>query len=247
MRQKEGKRIWMAMLVMLCSTVLAASAAQISIIPTSQTVSTGENFTVDIYVDPEGNVTAGVDYTLSFNNTLLNATSLTHGDFFDGFTTDDAYGEGINNTLGTVDYGELIWPITGTGVTNNGTVTTITFQAIAGEAGVSELSFERVTLSDPDADRISTIRNDGNVSVIAGIPGDVDGLEGVTTNDGRHIFMYLLYNGAEPYSIDTLWAADCDGLCDGITTNDGRHIFMHLLHDDPEHPENDQYPLNCSC
>ena len=83
----------------------------------------------------------------------------------------------------------------------------------------------------------------------AGICGDVDGLPGVTTNDGRHIFMYLLYNGAEPYSIDedTLWAADCDGLCDGITTNDGRHIFMHLLHDDPEHPEDDQYPLNCSC
>jgi hypothetical protein len=82
-----------------------------------------------------------------------------------------------------------------------------------------------------------------------GVCGDVDGLEGVTTNDGRHIFMYLLYNGAEPYSIDgdTLWAADCDGLCDGITTNDGRHIFMHLLHDDPDHPENDQYPLNCSC
>ena len=77
----------------------------------------------------------------------------------------------------------------------------------------------------------------------AGTCGDVDGLPGVTTNDGRHIFMYLLYNGAEPYSIDedTLWAADCDGLCDGITTNDGRHIFMHLLHGE------EQYPLNCSC
>ncbi|MEA1894934.1 MAG: hypothetical protein U9N36_07010 [Euryarchaeota archaeon] len=80
-----------------------------------------------------------------------------------------------------------------------------------------------------------------------GVCGDVDGLPGITTNDGRHIFMYLLYNGAEPFSIDedTLWAADCDGLCDGITTNDGRQIFMHLLHDDPAHPENDQYPLNC--
>ena len=77
----------------------------------------------------------------------------------------------------------------------------------------------------------------------AGVCGDVDGLIGVTTNDGRHIFMYLLYNGAEPFSIDndTLWAADCDGLCDGITTNDGRQIFMYLLHGEAE------YPLNCSC
>jgi parallel beta-helix repeat protein len=79
-----------------------------------------------------------------------------------------------------------------------------------------------------------------------GVCGDVDGLPGVTTNDGRQIFMYLLH-GADEYPLADTWAADCDGLCDGITTNDGRHIFMHLLHDDPEHPENDQYPLNCSC
>ena len=84
-----------------------------------------------------------------------------------------------------------------------------------------------------------------------GVCGDVDGLEGVTTNDGRHIFMHLLHDDPEhpendQYPTDP-WAGDCDGLCDGVTTNDGRHIFMHLLHDDPEHPENDQYPLNCSC
>jgi hypothetical protein len=230
------------MLVMLCSTVLAASAAQISVMPQTQTVSKGENFTVEVYVDPGGNVTAGVDYTLCFDNTLLNATSLTHGDFFDGFTTDDTYGRGINNTLGTVDYGEMICPYTGTGVTNPGIVTTIIFQAIAEENGVSELSFERVTLSDPGGFRISTNRSNGNVSVIVGIPGDVDGLSGVTTNDGRHIFMHLLYPDKEEYSIDNPWAADCDGLCDGITTNDGRHIFMHLLY-----PDKEEYFLNCSC
>ncbi|MEA3281344.1 MAG: cohesin domain-containing protein [Euryarchaeota archaeon] len=239
MKQKERMTICMiSMLVLICGAVLAASAAQISVMPTSQTVSKGDNFTIDIYVDPEGNVTAGVDYILSFDNTLVNATSLASGDFFDGFTTDDTYGKGINNTLGTVDYGEMIWPYTGTGVTDPGIVTTITFQAIAEEAGVSELYFETATLCDPLGVRISTTHNDGNVSVIAGIPGDVDGLEGITTNDGRQIFMYLLH-GADAYPLQDLWAADCDGLCDGITTNDGRQIFMHLLHGA------DAYPLVC--
>ncbi|MEA1895145.1 MAG: cohesin domain-containing protein [Euryarchaeota archaeon] len=239
MKSKERMTICMiTMLVMLCGAVLVASAAQISVMPQTQTVSKGDNFTVDIYVDPEGNVTAGVDYILSFDNTLVNATSLAPGDFFDGFTTDDTYGKGINNTLGMVDYGEMIWPYTGMGVTDPGIVTTITFQAIAEEAGVSELSFERVTLSDPNGFGISTIRNDGNVSVTAGIPGDVDGLPGVTTNDGRQIFMYLLH-GADAYPLQDLWAADCDGLCDGITTNDGRQIFMYLLHGA------DAYPLVC--
>ena len=73
-----------------------------------------------------------------------------------------------------------------------------------------------------------------------GVCGDVDGLPGITTNDGRQIFMYLLHGAAE-YPLQDLWAADCDGLCDGITTNDGRHIFMYLLHGA------EQYPLNCGC
>jgi len=220
---------------MLCSIVLPASAAQISVVPSSQTVSTGESFTIDIYVEPEGNVTAGVDYILSFDNTLLNATSLTTGTFFDGFTTDDTYGMGINNTTGTVDYGEMIWPYTGTGPIDPGTVTTITFEAIADEDGVSELSFETATLSDPDGIKIPTNVSNGNVSVKAGISGDVDGLPGVTTNDGRQIFMYLLY-GSGQYPLADLWAADCDGLCDGITTNDGRQIFMHLLYGEGQYP-----------
>ncbi|MEA3282137.1 MAG: S8 family serine peptidase [Euryarchaeota archaeon] len=74
----------------------------------------------------------------------------------------------------------------------------------------------------------------------AGTCGDVDGLPGVTTNDGRQIFMYLLH-GADEYPLADTRAADCDGLCDGITTNDGRQIFMYLLHGP------DAYPLNCSC
>ena len=225
-------------LVMLCVIAYAASAAQISVVPAHQEATKGENFTVDIYVDPEGNETAGVDFILRFSNTLLNATSLSKGTFFSGFTTDDTFGEGINNTTGTVDYCEVIWPYTGTGVTTPGTILTITFQAIAEEDGVSEICFNKVTLSDTYGCEIPTNISNGNVSVKSGICGDVDGLPGVTTNDGRQIFMHLLY-GAEQYPLANLWAADCDGLCDGITTNDGRQIFMHLLYGA------EQYPLNC--
>jgi hypothetical protein len=73
-----------------------------------------------------------------------------------------------------------------------------------------------------------------------GLCGDVDGMPGVTTNDGRQIFMYLLYSSQYPgqYPLADEWAADCDGLCDGITTNDGRQIFMKLLYPG-------QYLLEC--
>jgi hypothetical protein len=225
----SGLTMMVLVFLILCSIALPASAAQISIVPSSQTVFKGESFTVDIYVDPEGNATAGVDYILRFNNTLLNATSLTHGTFFDGFTTDDTYGEGINNTTGTVDYGELIWPVTGTGVTTPGTVTTITFQAIAEEDGVSELTFEKVTLSDPDGYKISTSVSNGNVSVFTGICGDATGDDKVTMADGRRIYMHIIYGTVLDCSP---WEADVTG-DDKVTMADGRRIYMNIIYGTP--------------
>jgi len=146
--------IAIAVISISISAQIGFAAPTISVEPSYQSVSHGDTFTVNITVDPDGNEVSGVDYILSFDNTLLNATSLTHGTFFDGFTTDYTYGAGINNTTGTVDYGELIWPYTDTGATDPGTVTTITFQAI-GEHGVSELYFKTVALSDPNGIKFS--------------------------------------------------------------------------------------------
>jgi len=237
MRGTTKPLIVVALVFILCSNVLPASAAQISVEPPFQTVSSGENFTIDIYVDPEGNETAGVDFILRFNSTLLNATSLSSGTFFSGFDT-YTLGEGINNTAGTIDYGELIWPNPdGAGVTTPGTIACITFQAIAEEDVVSELCFEKVTLSDPEGYRISTNISNGNVSVRAGVCGDVDGDEKITMFDGRQIWMNLIY-GETAYPIANPWAADVD--CDEkITMFDGRQIWMNLIYGETA------YPLDC--
>jgi hypothetical protein len=81
-----------------------------------------------------------------------------------------------------------------------------------------------------------TIEDDGP----GGTCGDVDGIPGVTMNDGRQIFMNIIYGSAQ-YPISDPWAADCDGLCDGMTMNDGRQIFMNIIYGSA------QYPLNCTC
>jgi hypothetical protein len=159
-------------IIVICAiiaTIPAASAVPtISVEPSFQTISSGENFTVNIYVDPEGNTTAGVDYILYFNNTLLSATSLVSGTFFSGFTT-NTFGEGINNSTGTIDYCESI--IGGGGVTTPGTLTTITFQAITGD-GTSELRFDEMwtVLSDPDGIPITTNTGDGSVRITGDEP-----------------------------------------------------------------------------
>jgi len=145
------------------SAQIGFAAPTIGVEPSYWGVSHGDTFTVDITVDPDDNITSGVDYILCFNNTLLNATSLESGSFFSGFDI-DIYGEGVNNTAGTVDYCELIKaPITG-GVTTPGTFTTITFQAI-GEHGISDLYFKKVTLSDPDGYKIPDVAYGGRVGI----------------------------------------------------------------------------------
>ena len=215
----------MAVFVLLCSIVLPALAAEVSVVPSFQTVSNGEHFTVDIYVDPEGNATGGAAYVLYFNNTLLSATSLVSGTFFSGYSV-NTYGEGINNSTGTIDYCESIQG--SGGVTTTGTLTTITFQAIA-DYGTSELRFDKTwtELSDPDGYPITTNTSDGSVKV--GVCGDATGDGLVTMADGRRVYMHLIYGtalGCDP------WGADVTG--DGlITMADGRRIYMHKIYGTP--------------
>jgi hypothetical protein len=68
---------------------------------------------------------------------------------------------------------------------------------------------------------------DWNVSIEHGTCGDVDGIPGVTTNDGWFIYMNQTYPGDPTYFVNTA-CADCDGPgYPGVTTNDGWFIYMN--------------------
>ena len=132
-------------------------AAQISVVPSNQTVSKGENFTVNISVDPEGSEVFGASYHLHFNNMVLNATDQTNGPFLsqDGADTNVAPNE-ISNTIGVIKYGEVRTGVT-YGVTNHSILATITFKAT--ESGTSSLKLSEVKLSGPFAQPIPYVLN----------------------------------------------------------------------------------------
>ncbi|MBN1761991.1 MAG: hypothetical protein JW878_02765 [Methanomicrobia archaeon] len=142
-----------------CDTLAAreqASSASISIEPSSINVKTGENFTVNVSLDPNGAEIMGLEYIILFDTTLVTASSVTPGDFFDGFTT-MSFGEGINNSLGLIDYAEAIFD-EGC-VTTQGTVTSIAFQT-TGAPGRAGLLFQTATLSNTTGYKIPvTISN----------------------------------------------------------------------------------------
>ena len=198
----------MIIMVVILAISQTASAATISVEPPCQKVASGEIFTVNITVYPEGSEVFGASYTLYFNNTLLNATGLTQGTFLsqDGAET-YLWVDEINNTLGKVEYAESRKKTT-SGVNTSGVLTTITFQAIA-ERGLSGLhlsDLEGVILSDPDGYPILT--NVSNGSVRIGMCGDVDGNGKVDSMDYVTLRAYVV--GAPGWTITSEWAADVD-------------------------------------
>jgi hypothetical protein len=158
--------------ILLCLFATSALAAQMSVEPVHQEAFQGDNITVNITVATEGaeNVYAA-SYTLYFNNTLLNATSLEKGPFLsqDGNPSNiQDPPTGINNTAGVIKYGECkvgAFP----GITGYGVLTTITFQVI-GEEGISQLNLSDLDLAllysaPPEYVPVPTTLNNGSVMI----------------------------------------------------------------------------------
>jgi hypothetical protein len=202
---------------------------------------------VNITVATEGteNVYAA-SYTLYFNNTLLNATSLEKGSFLtqDGNpSTIQDPPTGINTTAGEIKYGECKVGVV-PGITGYGVLSTITFQVI-GEEGISQLN-----LSDLDGallysvnpyGPVPTTLNNGDVGVRKGICGDVNDDGSVDMTDVMTVwydFADYPYSGA--YTISNAWAADVN--CDGdIDMTDA----MTIWYDFADYPYVGAYEVNC--
>jgi len=202
----------MALALALCVVFAqSASAVQVSVIPAYQEVRTGENFTVSIYIDPEGSEVYGAQYNLYFANTLLNATAQAKGPFLgDNTWVKSEINNSFNSTHGITKYGETI--LGGSAVTQPGILANISFEAIAEENGISELWLDKVKLYDPDGYKIENVTvNHGNVSVRVGTCGDVDDSGKVGMADYFLLVDYIAeVPGREP---ENMWAADVD--CSG--------------------------------
>jgi hypothetical protein len=165
MGKKEGTYLAIVAFAMLCVFAQPALAAPaVSVEPSYQKVLQGQNFTVNITIDPAGVEVMGAQYELHFNNTMLNGTEQTKGPFLshDGAST-NVFVNKINNTIGVVKYGETRIGVD-YGVTTPGTLATITFKAM--EPGTSSLNMSEVKLSDPIAQPIpGVLVLDGTVEI----------------------------------------------------------------------------------
>jgi len=140
-----------------------AEPTEVSISPPSQGAACGDSFSVNVGVDPKVAI-AGVQFSLSFDPSLLTANSVTEGNLLkqDGASTFFQAGT-INNVAGTITgvAGAITTP--GASVSVPGTFATISFTATA--EGASALDLYDVIVGNPQGQPVSITVSDGSVTV----------------------------------------------------------------------------------
>ena len=164
-------------IALTCLLQVASAAPKMFIQPSSSTVANGSTFTVNVVVGPVGSEITSVECNLQFDNTHLKAISYAPGPFLkqSGEATDLNPFNDINNTTGIVKYGEWIiaTPDDDTeGVRTQGTLVSITFEAICDDA-TGNLNFvEFIEMAHV------TGRDEGNIMVEYLYADDIDIYDG---------------------------------------------------------------------
>ena len=164
-------------------TVDAADTTTVSIDPSSQIVSSGETFTVNVSCVP-GQPIKSFEFKLSFDASLLQVNSVTEGDIFDGYDTFFNAGT-INNTAGTVV--DVYGLIMGSGnVSDSGTFVSVSCTA-KDVSGTSTLALSSVGVTNETA-YVSITVNNGTVQVDATAPEITDNSPATGTTGDSYTF-----------------------------------------------------------
>ena len=145
-------------------SVVSAAATTVSVSPATQTVATGQQFTVGVAVVP-GTAIAGMQFDLSFNASLAAASTVQEGGLLKQGGAATFFNAGtIDNVAGKITgvFGAITTP--GATVSASGTFATITFTAKT-QKGTCPLSLSNVVVGDINGIGVTTSVVNGTVSI----------------------------------------------------------------------------------
>jgi len=155
--------VTLALILLLPSLPVAASSpAIVTVSAPTQPVSQGQQFTLNITVQPNNSI-AGVQFSLSFNPSLVSINSVTQGNLLNQGGASTYFTAGtINNTAGTLTNvaGAITTP--GQTVSTSGTFAVITMTASSG-SGTCPLTLSNVIVGDINGNSLTVNVVNGQV------------------------------------------------------------------------------------
>jgi len=202
--------------------VYASDNTIVSIDPSSQIVSSGETFSVNVSCVP-GQPIKSFEFQLSFNASLLQVNSITEGNIFDGYDTFFNAGT-INNVTGTVV--DIYGLIMGSGnVTGSGTFVTISCTA-KDVSGTSTLALSSVGVTNETA-YVSITVNNGIVQVDATAPEITDNSPATGTTGDSYTFNVSVTDNidtVEELTVKVDWSHGSEGSNESMTHVGGNYF-----------------------
>ena len=141
-----------------------AMAADVKVFPTSYPANQGENFNLNVTIDPQGAAIAGAQLNIDFDQTKIKINNITEGNLFKQKGASTFFSNGIiNNSTGSVI--NLFGVVIGrTNVSNPGTFIIINATAI-GSSGTSRINLSNVKISNSDAWSVPLVVYNGSITI----------------------------------------------------------------------------------
>lgn len=148
--------------VLVLAGISTAAPVEIGIYPASKIIEKGQDFTVNVSVDPVGSPITAAQFNLLFNGSFVEVKNVSEGNLFKQKGASTVFNPGIlNNSEGSlINVWDLII-VPGSNVTTKGTLATITMNAK--KTGTAGFSLSHVIVSDPNSN--ATQVNIANSSV----------------------------------------------------------------------------------
>ncbi|WP_135609692.1 PKD domain-containing protein [Methanococcoides sp. AM1] len=159
-----------------------STASDITLEPSSQIVTTGENFTVDVFITPDTAI-AGLQFDLEFDSSKIQIDSVSEGRFLSQNGASAFFNEGnIDNNAGILSdvYGSIIGP---SSILGPESFAIITMSVKDQVTSTSTISLKNVIVSDPSGNPIDVLINDLTLTINEGPVAVANGPSEVNEGD----------------------------------------------------------------
>ncbi len=141
-----------------------SNAAEVAVVPSTQEITPGEIFFMNVSIDPRGTAIAGAQLNIIFNSSSIIVNSITEGDLFGQSGANTYFNSGsINNSTGIVS--DIFNAIIGRkNVSSQGTLIIINMMAV-GSSGTSSINLSNVKISDLNGNPVALNVSNGSILI----------------------------------------------------------------------------------